>query len=299
MKVLIKLFIALLVVVAIAVAGAVFYVDSIAKKAIEQGGEMALGVPTHLDKAQISLFGGEAALHGLRVSNPASFTARTFMELGQGAVAVSLGSLFGDTVTIPKVTLTHIRVNLEQQGKKNNIDPILRRARTMSGSKGSPAPQSQAGSDSGSGKKFIIDYFLLDDVQLDAKLDVLGQISSVKLVLPKIELRNLGGKEQGLPMPELIQQVVQAVLSAAQQSSGQLSPALAALLAGELGDLDGVKAQVIGEAKAQVEKKVKELQQQMEQQLPADLPPEVNDVGGKQSGDLLKGVGSLLGGSKK
>ena len=48
MKLLFKLFIALLVIVVIVVAGAFFYVDSIAKKSIEQGGEMALGVPTSL-----------------------------------------------------------------------------------------------------------------------------------------------------------------------------------------------------------------------------------------------------------
>ncbi len=165
------------------------------------------------------------------------------------------------------------------------------------GNKGSAPSQPQA--ESGSGKKVIVDYFLLDDVQLDASLDLLGQQSSVKLVLPKIELRNLGAKEQGLPLPELIQQVVAAVLSAAQQSSGQLSPALAALLSGELGDLDGVKAQVIGEAKAQVEKQVKDLQKQVETQLPADLPPEVNDAVKEQTGGLLKGVGNLLGGGKK
>jgi len=293
MKILLKLIVILVVIIVLGVAGVAFYADSLVKKGIEQGGEMALGVPTQLDSAKISLFGGEAALNGLRISNPAGFKAQTFMELGQGAVAVSLKSLLGDTVTIPKVTLSHIRINLEQKGKKNNIDHLLRRAKSLSNSNGTAKAQPQS---SRGGKKVIVDYFLLEDVRLNADLDILGQISSVELVLPKIELRNLGAKEQGLPMPELIQQVVQAVLSAAQQSSGQLSPALAALLAGELGDLDGVKAQVIGKAKVQVEKQVKELQKQMKEQLPADLPPEVDKTINEQTGGLLKG---LLDGDKK
>ena len=294
MKILLKLVVVLVVIVALGIAGGAFYADSLVKKGIEQGGEMALGVPTRLDSAKISLFGGEAALNGLTISNPAGFKAQTFMELGQGAVSVSLTSLLGDTVTIPKVTLSHIRVNLEQKGKKNNVDPLLRRAKSLSSSKESGKPQPQ-GSSSG-GKKVIVDYFLLEDVRLNADLDVLGQVSSVELVLPKIELRNLGAKEQGLPIPELIQKVVQAVLSAAQQSSGQLSPALAALLAGELGDLDGIKAQVIGNAKVQVEKQVKELQRQVKEQLPADLPPEIDKKINEQTGGMLKG---LLDGDKK
>ncbi|NOQ51717.1 MAG: hypothetical protein GQ578_05825 [Desulfuromonadaceae bacterium] len=295
MKVLFKLFVALLVVVVIVVAGAFFYVDTIAKKAIEQGGEMALGVPTNLDDVHISLFGGEASLNGLQIANPPGFTAQTFMGLGQGEVAVSLGSLLGDTVKISRVRLSNIQVNLEQSGKKNNVDPILARAKSMSGQKKKSAPQ-PAGSD---GKKFIVEYFSLEDVQVNASLDLLGQTSSVNLVLPKIELRNLGAEEQGLPMPELIQKVVQAILSAAQNSSGQLSPALAKLLAGELGGLDGIKTEVIGQAKAQVEKTVKDLQEKVQEQVPVDLPPEVDKVVNEKAGDLLKGVGSLLDGDKK
>jgi len=295
MKVLFKLFVALLVVVVIIFAGAYFYVDSIAKKGIEQGGEMALGVPTSLDAVHISIFGGEASLAGLKIANPAGFKAQTFMELGQGSVAVSLGSLLGDTVKIPRVSLSNIRINLEQSGKKNNVDPILARAKSMSGQKEKAAPQPAAKD----GKKFVVEYFSLEDVQVDASFDLLGQSSSVNLVLPKIELRNLGAEEQGLSMPELIQKVVQAVLSAAQSSSGQLSPMLAKLLAGELGDLDGIKTEVIGQAKAQVEEAVKDIQEKIQEQVPVALPPEVDKMIDEKAGGLLKGVGSLLGGDKK
>lgn len=295
MKVLFKLFIALLVVVVIVFVGTFFYVDSIAKKAVEQGGEMALGVPTSLDNIHISLFGGEASLSGLQIANPPGFKSQVFMELGQGGAAVSLGSLLGDTIKVPRVTLSHIRVNLEQRGKKNNIDPILARAKSMSGKKG-PATSPPAAK---AGKKFIIEYFLLDDVQVNASLDFLGQVSEINLVLPKIELRNLGVKEQGLPMSELIQKVVQAVLSAAQNSSGQLSPALAKLLAGELGGLDSIKTEVLGQATAQVEKTVKDLQKKVQEQVPVGLSPEVDKMVNEKAGDLLKGVGNLLGGDKK
>lgn len=295
MKVFFKLLIALLVVVAIVVAGAYFYVDVIAKKAVERGGEMALGVPTHLDNVHISIFGGEASLSGLQIDNPAGFKAPIFMELGNGEAAISLGSLLGDSVRIPRIRLSHIRINLEQKGKKNNVDPILARAKSMSGQKekSTPPPATKKG------KKFIIEYFSLNDVQVNASLDFFGQVSKVNLVLPEIELRNLGAEENGLPMPELIQKVVQAVLSAAKNSSGQLSPALAKFLAGELGDLDDIKADVVGQAKAQVEKQVGDLQKKIQEQVPTGLSPEVDKVIDEKAGDLLKGVGNLLGGDKK
>ena len=295
MKALFKLFIALLIVIVIVVAGAFFYIDSIAKKAIEQGGEMALGVPTNLESVHISLLGGEASLSGLQIANPVGFKAQTFMELGQGEDAISLGSLMGDTVKIPRIKLSNIRVNLEQKGKKNNVDPILTRAKSLSGQKGKPAPQPEAKE----GKKFIIEYFSLEDVQVNASLDLLGKSSSVNLVLPKIELRNLGAEGQGLPMPELIQKVVQAILSAAQESSGKLSPALAKLLAGELGGLDKIQTEVVGQAKAQVEKTVSDLQENIKKQVPSTLSPEVDKAVSEKGESVLKGVGNLFGGDKK
>ncbi len=295
MKVLFKLFIALLIVVVIVVAGAFFYVDSIAKKGIEQGGEMALGVPTNLEDVHISLLGGEASLKGLQIANPPGFKSQGFMGLGQGHVAISLASLMTDTVNIPRVQLSNIRINVEQSGKKNNVEPILARAKSMGGKKGTPAPQPATQK----GKKFIVEYFVLEDVQVDASLDFLGQASKVNLVLPKIELRNLGAEENGLSMPELVQKVVQAVLSAVKNSSGQLSPALAKLLSGELGGLDDIKTEVIGQAKVQMEKKVEELQTKVKEQVPVALPPEVDKVVDEKAGDLFKDVGSLLGGDKK
>ena len=85
------------------------------------------------------------------------------------------------------------------------------------------------------------------------------------------------------------------VLNTARASSVQLSPALAKLLAGELGGLDNIQAEVVGKARAQVEKAVSELQEK----LPAQLPAGSEKILEEKTGDLLKGVGDLLGGKKE
>ncbi len=299
MKVLFKLVVALLIVVVIVIVGAFFYVDTLAKKGIEQGGEMALGVPTRLDDIHISLLGGKASLDGLQIANPPGFKAPDFLELGRGNVAISLGSLLSDTIKIPEVKLNRIRINLEQNGKKNNIDPILARTKSMSGEKGGKASPQASQSSTEGGKKFIIEYFSLEDVQVNARLKFLGQSSSVNLVLPKIELHNLGAKEQGLPMSELVQKIVHAILSVAQKSSGELSPALAKLLAGELKGLDEIQTKVIGQATAQIEKTAQDLQKNIKKQLPADISSDVEKTVKEKSGGLIKGINGLLGGDKK
>lgn len=298
MKKLFKTVLVLLVLVLVAGGVGYFYLDSLFVKAVERGGEMALGVPTELDQAHISVWGGEATLQGLRIANPTGFDQRLFAALGRGEAAVSVGSLISDTIRVPRVRLSDITINLEQQGKKNNLQPLLARAKSMqgSGTKSSTAPPAE-----GSGKKFIVEYFSLENVEVNAALALLDQNSTVSMKLPKIELRNLGAQENGLSMPALVQKVVQAVLAATQNSSAQFSPALARLLKGELGDLDQLQVEVVGQARAQVEGAIKKLQDKMSEELPTDqlkknLPADLQQGIDQKTGDLLKkGAGKLFG----
>lgn len=294
MKSLVKGLIVLVVIFVAVIAGALFYIDSIAKKAIEVGGSQALGVPTTLKGINISLLGGDVSMNGLNVGNPPGFKGAHFLKLGLGEVAVSLGSLTGDTITVPKVRLANINVNLEQDGKKNNVQPLLQKAQSSAGGgKGSsrPAPASDGG-----GKKFIIENFSIENVQVAAQLALLGQDSKLNLVLPKIELKNLGADKGGMTVEEIIQTVVQTILDAVANSSGSLSPQLAALLKGELKGLDTVKGEVIGKASAEVDKAAGQLQQQLDKvPLPAGT-----DKGVEQEADkAIKGIKGLFGADKK
>ncbi len=287
MKLILKLVVALAVILVIAAGALLYYVDSIAEQAIEHGGTEALGVATTLDGINISLLGGEASLSGLQVANPSGFAQANFMRLGTGEFSVSIDSLQSDTVVIPRVRFADIQVNLEQKGKTNNIQPILDRVKAMSGA-GKTAPKPAA---DGPAKKFILEYLSIEDVNVNAALELLGQTANVNLALPKIELRDLGKEKGGMPMEELVQKVVQAILAAAEKSSGSLSPELAALLRGELKGLDSIKTEMIGKATAEVDKKVKQVTEQVGKQLEkVPLPAGADKAVEEQAGKLLKGI---------
>ena len=291
MKMFVTLIGLLFVVVLVAGAAVIFYSDTLVQKGIEKGGETALGVATRVGNVDISLMGGEATLSQLNIANPPGFSAQQFLELGHANMAVSLTSLLSGTVTIPQIAISGVRVNLEQKGNMNNVNPLLQRARSLAGegkTTATPAPERQKDA-----KKFIVTHFSLDDVQVNANLAAFGQSTSVNLVLPKIELRNLGDAQGGLTMPELIEKVVQVILETAQKSSGQLSPALARLLAGELSDLQSLQAGMIDRAQQQVDRLVGDL----EKKLPIDVPAAEKKLIEEKAGDLLRGLGGRLGGN--
>jgi hypothetical protein len=292
MKMMVKLIGLLLVLVVVAGAAVFFYSDTLVQKGIEKGGETALGVATRVGNVDISLMGGEATMSQLKIANPPGFSAQQFLELGHANMAVSLNSLLSDRVTIPQIAISGIRVNLEQKGDKNNVNPLLERARRLAGEggKSSDAPSAAPKEDA---RKFIVTHFSLDDVQVNANLEALGQSTSVNLVLPKIELRNLGEAQGGLTMPELIEKVVQVILETAQRSSGQLSPALARLLSGELRDLQSLQAGVMDRARQQADSLVGDL----EEKLRINVSEEDKKMIKEKAGDLLRGFGGRLGGN--
>lgn len=292
MKLVVRVIGLLLVLVLVAGAVVVFYSGALVQKGIEKGGETALGVATRVGNVDISLMGGEATMNQLTIANPPGFSAQQFLELGHANMAVSLSSLLSDTVTIPQIAISGIRVNLEQKGNSNNVNPLLERARSLAGegSKASdvPAPARQADA-----RKYIVALFSLEDVQVNANLETFGQSTSVNLVLPKIELRNLGDAQGGLPLAELIEKVVQVILETAQKSSGQLSPALARLLSGELSDLQSLQSGAIDRARQEMDRLTGEL----EKKLPIAVPEAEKKLIEEKAGDLLRGLGGRLGGN--
>jgi len=290
MRGLLKIVGVLAVVIIIAIAGVLFYVDSIAKQAIEYGGSEALGVSTTLADISISFLGGKASLSGLKVANPPGFKTDKFLGLGTGEVAVSLGSLTGQTIVIPNVRLADIEINLEQSGESSNLDPLLARAKAASSDQSSTSGSESAGS---GGKKFIVSRFVIEGVNVNAKLAMLGEAADVKLKLPRIEMKNLGADQGGMPMEELVQTVVTTILEVAKNSSADFSPALAGFLKGNLKGIDTIKSEVVGKATAEVGKVGGEVKKALEQ-----VPGGSGDAVKQQTDKLLKGVEGLLGGKK-
>ena len=151
-----KILLLVLLVVIVAVASIPLWIDGAAKSAIEAGGTDAMGVATTLKGVDIGIFGGEASLEGLEVANPEGFAAGHFLKLGGGSVAVDFGSLMGDEVVIPRLTLTGLSLNLERTLKGSNYGAIMKNMEKGAGKTDEP------------GKKFVIKELIIRDVNVSA-----------------------------------------------------------------------------------------------------------------------------------
>jgi uncharacterized protein involved in outer membrane biogenesis len=281
MKLILNLLLLAIVLVFVAVFGALFYVDSIARKAVEEGGSYALGVATQVQKVHVGVIAGQVSLENLTVANPPGFDGPRFLKLGSGSVEVSLATLTKTRVVLPQLLLEAVELSLEKKGgAQANYEVILANLKRLESS-------DKPAASTGEGKKFIVQEVIIRDINVDTNLLPLGgKATAIELDLP--EIRFTYDSEEGLPMSYLSSLILKAVLKAVVDKAGGLLPReiIGGLDQGlaVLGDVNKLKLEVVGN----VTKQVQQIQTQVEQ-----ATGQVDKIG-KEVDQILDGLGGLL-----
>ncbi len=236
---LIKLLFALVVLLVVALFVAGYFADNIAKAGIETGGSLALGVDTTVAKARVGFLDQTFGLEGLQVANPSGFGNDPFLSLGSGKVAVAASSLLSDKVVVPEITLSSIRLSLEQGTRGSNYGTILDNLKRFQGAEkvvGSPEAEDVADA-----KRFVIETLTLEDVAVSVVAVPELRLAPVTVPLGTIQLKDIGSEsDEGVVLAELAGIIVEAILERA-SSSGQLPSLIQGTLNAQLAQLDGLK----------------------------------------------------------
>ncbi len=293
-KCLLKLGVAVVLVLIIAFVAGALFINSIARKGIGSGSTYALGVPTTLGSARVGLTSGEFSMSGLNVANPpGGYTTSDFFSLGEGSVAVSLGSLRGDIVELPTLTLSDISMNLERKGDKSNYEVILDNLRRFESGESKPAEPSAKPS-----KKFVIRNLQIRNVNVH--VDLLpegGKLTQVDVPIDLIELKDVGSGGKSIGISDLAGVILKTIITVAVQKGGDLIPGdISGELTRSLGELrnlsdqgitvllgDGGVVQTLGKTGEELRKAAGEVGKQAEE-------------GVKSLGE---GLDNILGGEKK
>ncbi len=269
---------ALVVVLVVIVVIVFISIDSIAKAAIERGSTYALGVQTTLASADIGILSGEFAMSGLEVANPEGFESDHFLQLGEGFLAVSLGSLREDTVEVPTLALTGIDINLEKRGGKANYKIITDNLKRFeSEDPGDEGAQADAGEP---GKRFVVHEIIIRDVNV--KVDI--GLTRMEVPIEEVRMTEIGS--ESMTTAELTNRVVKMILAAIVKNGGQLPADLVNELGGALAELGDIGNMTVTESVQAVGKIAEGL---------GDGGDEV----GKALGEAVEGLGGLFGEKKK
>jgi uncharacterized protein involved in outer membrane biogenesis len=291
MKKLIKMVVVLAVLVIVAIVAVVFYIDSIAKSAIERGSTFALGVPTTLDKADVKILAGEFEMGGLDVSNPHGYGTDHFLTLKDGDVAVSLGSLRQPTVELPQLTLSGIDMNLEKKDGKANYQVILDNLKKLESGETKPAdPDAQ---------KYVIRKLNVRDIMVHLDMG----ITKLDVPVDEIVLEDVGSGGKAVKITDLAGVLIKAVLTAVANKAGDIIPGdIAGELKGALAQLESLEQIADVKKIGEIGKKLTDDAGKVIGEI-GDKLPGVGDKAGDGLGDVgdkaKEGLGGLLGGEKK
>lgn len=182
-----------------------FAVDSMVKSNIEQiGGEMT-GTRVTVDDVSISVFSGQGIINGLRVYNPEGYQTEHALTVEDFSIKLDLWTLLSDMIMIEEVIISGPVVFVEQKLPENNLINILGRIKEAE-SKGTSAETD-----------IFISYFLLKKGSAHFYTEIGGE-RSVRMDMDAIELRDLGGGDQGRTIEKVVREIASRIIEQAHRT---------------------------------------------------------------------------------
>ena len=291
-KFLVRGFIGIVALIVIVILLVMFFINSIAKSAITTAGSSTLGVDTSLDSISIGLLSGHSSIDGLAVANPKGFDG-DFLDLSEGVLDVNLSSLLGDVIEVKQVGLDGLQIQFIQKIDGSNVNKILDNVKTSS--KATPDTPSKDGASSDSSRRFIIDELKVTNVKVSVAVEPISKATAPSTIsINKIIIKDIGKKQNGADLDQLMAIVVQSVVDAVIKAAPSEIPAI--MMQGIEGGLSNLTSFDFGNVQFDGGKGLQNVVKSI-----SDIG---KSAGGKDVTDTLKGIGEgigdlLNGGEKK
>ncbi|NQV55064.1 MAG: hypothetical protein HQ503_04330 [Rhodospirillales bacterium] len=260
------------VVIAVTALIAVFvFAGDVIKTAVEELGPQLTKASVKLDKVDLSLATGEAALSGLLIGNPAGFKTPHAFKLGKIGVKIDTGSIGKDTIVIREILIdgpdviaefkelnfNPLKADASVQSSlktsnfiaiQNNVDAYIKSQGGEAGTKpGSSGQAAKSGSAIKDEPKLIIEKLRMNNINVRA-VSHSGLKLDTALKPFSIALNDIGKKENGLPPSEIAAALISKIQGKIMESmTGDLTK-VAIGMADKLGGVakEGLKAATEG-----------------------------------------------------
>lgn len=189
--------------------------DRVVAAAIEKYGSESTGTRVRVSSVRLDLKEGKGTIRNLSVGNPSGFPSPNAFHLEDISVAVDIGTVTGNPVVIDQVTILSPRIAYEiDEAGRSNIQ-------LLKGNLQKTSPKESSGTRAGgSERKVVIRRLIIDKGEISIRVPVLTGVPKA-VALPRIELRDLGGKGGSSPgeiTRQILGPLVNRVASAASRA---------------------------------------------------------------------------------
>jgi len=176
-----KLLFTVVLIAVLVVGGGIFYLDSLARRAIEVAGSRALQTEVTVESVSLSPLSGKGSISAMVVANPAGFSAANAFELGEISVALNLRSLGSEQIEVESIIIDSPLITYENMGRSDNLSTLL----------GNIERQDNAG-ETEPGAAAAPELIIRDFRILNPRLDLITPVVSAPVVIEDIILTDIG-----------------------------------------------------------------------------------------------------------
>jgi hypothetical protein len=204
-----KVFLGVVLVVVLLVAGLLLYVganlDSIVARIIEEQGSEATQTDVRVGAVELDIRGGTGRIAGLSVANPATFSDAAAISFREFVIRMDPMGATADPIVIGEISVEGAEILLEQTTDGNNL-------RTLQEALGR---QSGAETESG-GAQVIIERFTLGESRVQVRVPQLDEDREV--TIPQVVISDIGRASNGATASEVARQILEPILRRALES---------------------------------------------------------------------------------
>ena len=188
----------IIVVLIIALFAIILNLGKIVKTGINTVVPQVTKCEAHVDDVNFNVFGGKFEIKNLVIKNPEGYKTDHAFALGHIFVNVNMGSLMSDVIEIDQVLIDAPEITYEVGLGNSNLNTILENVNSSLPSSDEEKKEEKEEKKEG-GKKVVINLVKVTNGKIGVSAKIAGGMEA-PIVLPDIEIKDLGKKEGGISM---------------------------------------------------------------------------------------------------
>ena len=188
----------LVVVLIIALFAIILNLGKIVKTGINTVVPQVTKCEAHVDDVNFNVFGGKFEIKNLVIKNPEGYKTDHAFALGHIFVNVKMGSLMSDVIEIDQVLIDAPEITYEVGLGNSNLNTILENVNSSLPYSDEAKKEDKEEKKEG-GKKVVVNLVKVTNGKIGVSAKIAGGMEA-PIVLPDIEIKDLGKKEGGISM---------------------------------------------------------------------------------------------------
>ena len=188
----------LIIVLIIALFAIILNLGKIVKTGINTVVPQVTKCEAHVDDVNFNVFGGKFEIKNLVIKNPEGYKTDHAFALGHIFVNVKMGSLMSDVIEIDQVLIDAPEITYEVGLGNSNLNTILENVNSSLPSSDEEKKEEKEEKKEG-GKKVVVNLVKVTNGKIGVSAKIAGGMEA-PIVLPDIEIKDLGKKEGGISM---------------------------------------------------------------------------------------------------